>query len=280
MGWIRRQSETVYETQCLRLACKDLGASLAPAEALLACSEVNIRFPDERNIPSFPNSSRQRTAQARLCCAFFDGEGSISLSPRRHSTNVSLTFTQVDRRILAEIAEFLRLNGVKGAKVYVKTRKENHSIHALAISSNDDVINALKLMIPCLRVKLLQGRVTFDYLQDKITGNQFIEAMNAEVPAGRRAGNIYIVDQPFKRSEGISRIWNQSLANARRIFREMASSPDGHRRFGFSAIERNIARGIETRRRILRLLCDGPKHTHSAWADSELCRRHVRKDTE
>ena len=102
----------------------------------------------------------------------------------------------------------------------------------LAVGSNDGVVLALTIMLPYLRVKSEQAKLTLDYLQDRMTGNQYIEAMNAEVRAGRRAGKIFAIGQPFKRSEGIGKIWNQSLAHARHVFREMATTPDGHRLLG------------------------------------------------
>ena len=133
------------------------------------------------------------------------------------------------------------------------------------------------MMWPYLRVKSVQAKLTLGYLRDKITGDEFIKAMNAEVQAGRRAGKIYSVDQPFKRSEGIGKIWNRSLAHARQVFREMATTPDGHRRFGLNAVERNIARGIETRKRMLRLLCESSKNTTAIKSESGRSFRQVRR---
>jgi hypothetical protein len=214
---------------------------------------------------------------AEYVAAFFDGEGSISLSPGEHSVGVTLRFSQVDKSVLDEIAGFLRSAGVSGIGIYVGDRNRRHAIHVLVVGSNDGVVLALTLMVPYLRVKSQQAKLTLDYLQDRITGNQYIEAMNNEVREGRRAGKLYAVNQPSKRSEGIGKIWNQSLAHARQIFREMATTPDGHRRFELNAIERNIARGIETKRLVLRLLCDGPKDTRQIEADSGRCTRHVRR---
>jgi len=165
---------------------------------------------------------------------------------------------------------------VDGIAVYVSDRNRCHAIHFLVVKSNDGVTSALTLMAPYLRVKFFQAKVTLDYLHDKITGNQFIEAMNNEVRAGRRAGKIYAVNQPFNRSEGIGRVWRESLAHARHIYQKMANSPCGHERFRFNAIQRNINRGIETRKRILRLLFDGPNNTRAASA--EIDRGLVRLD--
>jgi hypothetical protein len=209
--------------------------------------------------------------------AFFDGEGSICLSPGMYSIGVSLRFSQVDKRILDEIAEFLRSRGVSGIGVYVGERSRRNSIHTLSIGSNDGAELALAIMAPYLRVKSVQAKLTLDYLGDRITGDQFIEAMNVEVRAGRRAGKIFTINQPFKRSEGIRKIWNASLAHARQIFRDMAITPDGHRRFGLNAIERNTARGVETKKRILRLLCQGSKNTEEIWLESGRSMRQVRR---
>jgi LAGLIDADG DNA endonuclease family protein len=221
--------------------------------------------------------SERKPLTLEYVSAFFDGEGSINLSPGMYSIGVSLKFSQVDKRILDEIAKLLSSKGVSGIGVYVSDRTRRHPIHALVIGSNDGVESALTMMLPYLRVKSVQAQFTLDYLRDKITGDEFIKAMNAEVRGGRRAGKIYFVDQPFKRSGGIEKIWSKSLARGRQIFREMAKTPDGHRRFGLNAVERNIARGIETRKKILRLLSEGSKSTSVIWSESDLSRGQVRR---
>jgi len=63
--------------------------------------------------------------------AIFDGEGSINLNPGMYSISVSLRFSQVDKRVLEEIAELLSSKGASGIGVYVQERKRCHSIHAL-----------------------------------------------------------------------------------------------------------------------------------------------------
>ena len=60
--------------------------------------------------------------------------------------------------------------------------------------SNDGVESTLTMMRPYLRVTSVQAKLTLDYLQDKITGDGFIKAVNAEVQAGRWGGKIYTVD--------------------------------------------------------------------------------------
>jgi hypothetical protein len=180
----------------------------------------------------------------------------------------------VDRCVLDEIAGFLSSKGAGGIGVYVQESNRRHPIHAL-VMGRPKVWNRLTIMWPYLRAKSVQAKLTLDYLQDKIAGNEFIKAMNAEVQAGGRAGKIYSLDQPFKRSEGVGKIWNRSLA--RLVFREMATTPDGHRRFGLNAVRRDIARGIETRKRILRLLCEGSKDTTAIKSENGRSFRQVRR---
>ena len=235
---------------------------------LIASSELNA---------AGPMLTERKPLTLEYVSAFFDGEGSINLSPGMYSIGISLRFSQVNKRVLDEIAELLSSKGVSGIGVYVNDRTRRHPIHALVIGSNDGEKSALTMMLPYRRVKSVQTSLTLDYLQDKITGDEFIRAMNAEVQAGRRAGKIYSVDQPFKRSEGVGKIWNRSLAHARQIFREMAATSDGHRRFGLNAVERNIARGIETKKMILRLLCEGSKDTRAIWSESGRSIRQVRR---
>lgn len=180
--------------------------------------------------------------------SFFDGEGSIGLDPRAYSVSVSLRISQVDRRVLDDISILLRIHGAD-SRVYVTDRNRRHTIHALVVTSNNSAISVLTLMIPHLRVKFHQAEVTLDYLLEKITGDQFVDAMNAEVHAGRRAGKIYSVNQPFTHSDGVAMVWNQSMARARRVFREMATTSDGHRRFGLTRLRETSKEVLKGRNR-------------------------------
>ncbi len=135
--------------------------------------------------------------------AFFDGEGSIDVTARKQSVDVSVRITQVDQSILEAIAKFMRAHEVTGLGVYRHSRNHRHIIHSLVISTNDGIENALRAMHPFLRVKRVQSRATLDYLKDKITGDDFVRIINDEIRTGRRAGKVRYINQPFTRSEGI-----------------------------------------------------------------------------
>lgn len=191
--------------------------------------------------------------------AFFDGEGSIDVTVRKRSVDLSLRITQADRRILEAIAEFMKSHEVTGLGVYRHSRNNRHLIHSLAISTNDGIEGALKEMYPFLRVKRVQSKASLDYLEDKITGDDFLKIINDEVQAGRRAGKVRCIDQPFTRSEGIWSAREASLNRAHAVYYQSLSMADVHERLRLSVTERNKQKGVETKMQILRLLVNEPK---------------------
>lgn len=229
--------------------------------------EVASENPDLEALPETKVDKRTESKRERkpisweYVAAFFDGEGSIGVTSRSNSVDLSLTFTQVDRRSLDEIAEFLKLEGIDGIGVYIKERKARHDIHFLVISTNEGVKRTLDEMTPYLRVKDIQAAASTEYLSDASTGNEYLSIINEETRAGRRAGRIHEGDLPYTRTEGIRIAREKSMTRARAVYEEMRKSPGVRQHENLGAIERNMKRGLKIRENILGLLESGEKNS-------------------
>jgi hypothetical protein len=219
----------------------------------------------------------QRPLSWEYVAAFFDGEGSVTIMSRTDSVDIFLAITQVDRKVLEDIARFLMTEGVSGTKVYIKQRTERHDIHLLDVLTNEGIERSLIKMIPFLRVKRKQALASLDYLEDKSTGNEYLEIMNDETRTGRRAGKVHLGDFPFTRSEGIRLARISSMARARSVYHQMLNSPDVKKHARLNAVERNIRRGIEKRKEILSLLADKEKSSAEIGASINKSRHHTNR---
>jgi hypothetical protein len=120
---------------------------------------------------------------------FFDGEGNISLYIRKYSIDIQVKFTQAYRPLLDELGDFLSsVLESRGVRTCVKDKRS--SAYSLYVSSNHDVVTILSKMLPHLRLKQLQAKAVVDYLTDGITGDQLVDAFNAEILAGRNRGKV------------------------------------------------------------------------------------------
>jgi hypothetical protein len=103
----------------------------------------------------------------------------------------------------------------------VATTKVGHEIggpgefgaYRIDIGALSSVLKAGKAMLPHCVKKAEDLRIMIDYLEGRVTGNQAIERLNAEVRIGRRSGYIREPTLPYTRVDGL-RI--KQLENARK----------------------------------------------------------------
>ena len=203
--------------------------------------------------------SEQRPLSWEYIAAFFDGEGSIGITTRKNSIDITLAIAQKDNNALENIATFLRDEGINGARVYSEHLGEANDMDHLAILTNDGIVSTLAMMAPFLRIKRVQSIASLIYLRSQIIGDEYLKIMNEETRAGRRAGRIHDGDFPFTRREGIENVRRSSMAQACSTYRTMLNSPEFKKRARLGAVERNKMRGLVTRNNILRLLSSDHK---------------------
>jgi hypothetical protein len=86
------------------------------------------------------------------------------------------------------------------------------------VSTNSDILLASKAMLAqegCLYKKRTDLKSAVDYLEDRIAGSQFIEAINESVREGNRVGKIRQCGFPFIYSEGFRQRYVNSAATNR-----------------------------------------------------------------
>lgn len=202
--------------------------------------------------------------------AFVDAEGAISVYVRKHSIDISVSFTQKYRAVLEDISSYICSQGVGARAIY---SERGGRVNRLIIGANADIIGAnadieriLKGMLPFLRVKFNQAQGTLQYLRDEITGDQYGQLLNTEISAGKRSGKYLTTEQPWLRGKGILATRQASMQQARLVYQQLVKSPDRKQFVGRNAIERNFERGLRTKRKILHSVGRSPRST------MEICR--------
>lgn len=140
----------------------------------------------------------------RQAAGYFDGDGTIYFSDtsnRPYKLSISLVFVDQSVDQLSMLKDFLNSHGVTTSRVL---RRSDTNAHELAISLHGAVKRALRRMIPFLGKKEIEVRAALEYYDGKITGNQLISILKAEVKAGRRERKTRTValDVPYTRPEG------------------------------------------------------------------------------
>jgi hypothetical protein len=98
-------------------------------------------------------------------------------------------------------------------------RRSDSEAYELAVSQFKSVKRALRRMIPFLCKKEFEARAALDYYEGRITGNNLLAVLAAEMNAGRRERKTRTVklDVPYTRPEGdriMKRIRNDRLRDA------------------------------------------------------------------
>jgi hypothetical protein len=140
---------------------------------------------------------------------YFDGDGSIKINVNKFTIQIFLLWTDTDFEQLQHIAEFLFRRRIVPVGPYVMRRqgKANHGYN-LILSVEGGALVALKDMLPFVYKKRGQVEASIDYLEDKMTGDEFIKRINREVERKKRraprrpflSGDRHM---PFTKSQGL-----------------------------------------------------------------------------
>jgi len=140
---------------------------------------------------------REEEVDWKYVAAFFDGEGAVTfrVSEGSFTADVALTITSTYRPVIAELAGFLREEDIRVSVVERGTR--------VYVSKRDSVIKMGRAMLPYLRIKHDQVRALIDYLEDRLTVNEFYEIlMKAWRERARRERPELPYPLPYTHSEG------------------------------------------------------------------------------
>ena len=114
--------------------------------------------------------------------------------------NVEVSWSDKDVEILEHLNAFLRTYGVFG--VLGKFRTDERLYYELSVSEGHNALNAMKMMLPHLDKKWSQVRGAVDYLENRITGDVFIQILNEAVRTKKRSSNLVTRSMPYTKSQG------------------------------------------------------------------------------
>ncbi len=152
---------------------------------------------------------------------YFDGDGSIVIRKlsrgKPFTLNIALELVDQSKMQMAMIRDFLVSEGIKPGKLAFRSRAWR-----VEVGTEEGVLRMLGNMIPFLCKKATEAGAAVDYLNDKITGNEFQDTLGEAVKAGNRERVGVRVNLPWVKSEGLKRasIYVASLAGRKSTLSE------------------------------------------------------------
>jgi len=187
----------------------------------------------------------------RQAAGYFDGDGNVGIEVVKRVLRIKIRFVDTWKPQVDSIRTFLERHKVHVGNIGRDEKKTWQPAYRLDIGEVKSVIRTAKAILAFTVKKRDDLRIAIEYLESRMTGNQAIEAFNAEVRSGRRRGKIRTCNLPLTRIEGIKRSQIESAKNARaayaveisreierKILRDHAEQKLGHirlsRKYGYS----------------------------------------------
>jgi hypothetical protein len=149
---------------------------------------------------------------------YFDGDGNVGIEVVKYVLRFKLRFSDTWRPQIGTIRNFLCLRGINTTNIQHQVSEGRLDAFRIDVNALDGVLKAAKAMLPFCVKKAEDLRITIDYLEGKITGNQAIERFNEEVRIGRRSGFIREPRLPLTRKEGLRQAGLENARNAREAY--------------------------------------------------------------
>jgi hypothetical protein len=140
---------------------------------------------------------------------YFDGDGSLKVHTGVYALPIGVSWTDQDSEQIEHVKEFLAREGVIGRMG--ETRQRGQTYYELHVAQSGKALVALKRMLALVDKKESQVRAGIDYLENRITGEQFTEKLNEAVRLGKRSSPIRNLKMPYTKEEGV----RLARANAR-----------------------------------------------------------------
>jgi hypothetical protein len=148
---------------------------------------------------------------------YFDGDGSLIVRKVSGGTpftlGLTLDFVDQSKSQIIMLESFLITRGINTGSPYL-----NGGAWRLSIGGLEDVKLTLSRMLPHLSKKYVEAAAALDYLENRITGNEFQTILELEVREGNRERLGKRVDLPWTRIEGIKKaiLFSTSVPRRRR----------------------------------------------------------------
>jgi len=134
--------------------------------------------------------------------------------------NLQVSWVDQDRELLEHLSAFLASNGITSH--LSETWTEGRRYFELGVTEGDNVLELLTRMLPYVDKKMSQVRAGVAYLQNRITADEFVDAMNEAVRAGKRSSSLRVVNIPYSKELGLrlaksSRRWRKRALTRRQV---------------------------------------------------------------
>jgi len=158
------------------------------------------------------------------------------------------------------VKKFMPRNGIVSTQVgREKARKGQLDPFRIDIGAISSVLKAGKAMLPFCVKKAEDLSIVIDYLEGRITGNEAITRLNAEVRLGRRSGFERALTLPYTRSEGLRKAQIENARNARAAYavrvpaetERRIRQDHAERKLGHILLSRKYGYSVSVIRRIL-----------------------------
>jgi hypothetical protein len=131
---------------------------------------------------------------------YFDGDGSPKVHVNVYTISLSVSWADQDIEIIQHIAQFLRNRGIFGN--LIKFSRGDSVYYELDVSEGHNALAALKEMLPHLDKKRSQVKGAIDYLENRITGDEFITVLNEAVRTKKRSSWLITRPMPYTKHQG------------------------------------------------------------------------------
>lgn len=118
-----------------------------------------------------------------------------------YSLTLTVTWADQYKRQLEHMKEFLQNKGVIGH--VAKYREKARTYYELSVNEGNNALAVLKKMSPYVDKKASQVRAAIEYLENRITGEKFVEEMNEAVRLRKRSSSIRSLKMPYTKREGL-----------------------------------------------------------------------------
>jgi hypothetical protein len=131
---------------------------------------------------------------------YFDGDGSPKIHVGEFTLHVTVSWSDQDRELLEHIKRYLSRRGAN-----CRTGEFHRGLgtyYELTVTEGGNALLVLKAMLPFLDKKWSQVNAAVSYLEDRITGDDFIKVLNEAVLAKRRSSSVIVAQMPYRKLQG------------------------------------------------------------------------------
>jgi len=128
---------------------------------------------------------------------YLDGDGCVDFDSGKRVLHPKVLFTDNYLPMIEMLRLFLTSQGIR-------TWKSSYRLGAwrIGVAQADSVLRLGTKALPYCSKKRLEVKAVVDYLENRITGTEFVQVFNESVKVGNRTGKIRVVDIPYTRKEG------------------------------------------------------------------------------